>query len=290
LKKKVIVRLLGGMGNQLHQYAYGLFLSHKVNGDLYLDCEFLNTHSKKLNITFRHFELNKFEIKYKNFKSVLSSHLILRIIKHFKINSYFRYFKTKIVFHYTPISEVVDIKINFYYLDGLMGFYKDYQEDLSFLFKNLKINQIFLNLLEEVNNLVIGENSVAIHIRRTDYLKVGSIHHVLDLDYYTKSINYIKSKVNNPIFYIFSDDKKFVYENFSFENFKILNYSGDNSSFFDFLAIRQCQHFIIANSTFSWWAAFIGNKKNSIVIAPSVFLANEDLDFKTTYPKEWLIL
>ena len=138
-----------------------------------------------------------------------------------------------------------------------------------------------------MNNNVIVENSVAIHIRRTDYLKLGSIHHVLDLVYYQRAIEYIKTNVANPVFYVFSDDMNFVHENFSIENFRILNYSGKNGSLFDFLAIKRCNHHIIANSTFSWWAAWLNKNINKTIIAPKKWLAH-DKDINPILPSQWI--
>lgn len=289
MKKKVVVRLMGGLGNQLHQYAYGVLLAQKNEAELYIDKEFLTNYSKKLNVTLRDLEINKFNIETKYYKSVLSNQFVLSILKRLNLNKFFKFFKFNIISSYIPLNSLNNKNSNFYYLDGIMGLNTDYVDDMPYLLEKFKINNDFFDINEQVKNKIIKKNSVAIHIRRTDYLKEGSIHHVLDLEYYNKAINYIASKVSNPTFYIFSDDKKFVRENFIGENFKILNYSGENAAFFDFLAIKNCQHHIIANSTFSWWAAFMGNKNDGITIAPSVCLTTEKLDFKSTYPENWII-
>ena len=288
MKKKVVIRLQGGLGNQLHQYAYGLLLAKKVDAELYIDSEFLTKYSKKMNVTFRDLEINKFDINSKYYKSILSNQIVLSLLKRLKLNKIFDRLKFNIISSYIPLVHLANRDVDFYYLDGIMGLQTDYQDNISYLLENLKINEYFFNLNEQVKK-VVKENSVAVHIRRTDYLKAGSIHHVLDLDYYNKAIQYMESKIDNPIFYIFSDDNKFVKDNFIGENFRIIDYSGENAAFFDFLAIKNCQHYIIANSTFSWWAAFMGYNDNSITISPSVCLTTEDLDLKATYPKQWLI-
>lgn len=289
MKKKVIIRLQGGLGNQLHQYAYGLLLAKKINADLYFDKEFLTHHSKKLNITLRDLEINKFEINYKFYKSIISNQLVLSLLKRLKLNNLFKFFKMNIISNYVPVNSLGHDGIHFYYLDGIMGQNNDYQMNTAYLLENLKINDDFIYLNNLVKSKITKGPSVAIHIRRTDYLKAGSIHHVLDLDYYNKAIKYIDSKVKDPTYYIFSDDKQFVKENFNGSNVEIIDYSDPNAAFFDFLAIKSCQHYIIANSTFSWWAAYTGNTTDSITIAPSVCLTTQELDLEVTYPQNWIV-
>lgn len=289
MNKKVIVRLQGGLGNQLHQYAYGLLLAKKIDGELYLDTDFLTHHSKKLNVTLRDLEINKFDIKAKLYKSILTTQFFFSLLKRLRLNKIFQVFGFNVVSSYIPLSDLNNKKINFYYLDGIMGLYSDYKDDISYLLEYLKINESFLGLESQVKSKIIAENSVAIHIRRTDYLKKGSIHHVLGLDYYSEAIAHMQSKVTDPTFYIFSDDNAFVKENFVGENFNIIDYSGNNAAFFDFLAIKNCKHHIIANSTFSWWAAFLGMKDDSITICPSICLTTEELDLISNYHNKWVV-
>ncbi|MDQ1167514.1 alpha-1,2-fucosyltransferase [Flavobacterium sp. SORGH_AS_0622] len=288
MNKKVIVRLQGGLGNQLHQYAYGLLLAKKNDAELYLDTDFLTHHSKKLNITLRDLEINKFKLQAKFYKSIFTNQFFFSALKRLKLNKIFELLGFSIVSSYVPLSELNNKKIKFYYLDGIMGLYDDYKDEVAYVLNNLEISNTFLELEKQVKSCISG-NAVAMHIRRTDYLKKGSIHHVLGLEYYQNSINYIESKLTDPVFYIFSDDRNFVKDNFIGEKFKIIDYSGDNAAFFDFLAIKNCQHHIIANSTFSWWAAFLNMKKDNITICPSICLTTEDLNLLSTYPSKWLV-
>ena len=289
MKKKVIIRLQGGLGNQLHQYAYGLLLAKKINANLYFDKEFLTHHSKKLNITLRDLEIIKFKINARFYKSILSNQLLLSLLKRLKLNSIFNFFKMNIISNYTPLESLGNDSINFYYLDGIMGNIVDYQNDKAYLLENLKINDDYIPLKNLAKSNIKESESVAIHIRRTDYLKAGSIHHVLDMDYYKRAMDYIESKFKNPTYYVFSDDKQFVKENFSGSTIQILNDVDKDVAFFDFLAIKSCKHYIIANSTFSWWAAYLGNTAESTTIAPSVCLTSQELDLKITYPKNWIV-
>jgi hypothetical protein len=288
--KKVVVRLTGGLGNQLHQYSYGLVIANKLNAKIYIDKEFLEVYSKKLNVTFRNIAINKFEIEYEIYKSVLSKHIILNVIKRIKlVQLIISIFKTKILYQRENIDELELNKYNLIYLDGVIGSYSDYKNNITNLKNTLKISSNFNNISDYINNIIPEKNSVSIHIRRTDYLKKDSIHEVLEISYYIKAINYIKSKIDNPKFYVFSDDKEFIENFFTTEDIKILNHSFDDKDIFDFLAISRCQHNIIANSTFSWWAAFLKTSNEGIIIAPSKNLKNLNLNIKDNYPFEWII-
>ena len=291
--KRVVIRLTGGLGNQLHQYAYGCLVAKKINADLYLDVQFLINYSNKLKITKRDIELNKFDLnlKYKYYKSIFSNHLFLRIIKKIKLISFIlEIFKTTVVTKHKPIDELNLKKWDFIYVDGIIGNFDDYKNDVEYLRDVLKINKEFDELVQIIENKVKTKESVAIHVRRSDYIKEGSIHHVLDMDYYLKAIEFFENQFENPVFYVFSDDREFIEKTFKAKNIRILEYSGLNPDFFDFLSIKNCNNQIIANSTFSWWAAFLNGSQNGKIIAPSVFLKTEELDIKLTYPENWIVI
>lgn len=288
--KKVVVRLTGGLGNQLHQYAYGLVLANKIQAEILFDKEFLVNYSKKLNITFRDIEINKFDIKVKFYKSILSNHFVLRLIKKLKfISSFLEAFKIKVITQYQQIDDLILNDTDFIYLDGIIGNYQDYKNDVDLIKSSLNVSPSFADMVEIVKGEIDTEDSVSIHVRRSDYLKEGSIHHILDMSYYQKAIEYFESTTENPVFYIFSDDRQFVEESFKGKNVRMIEYLGKNPDFFDFLAIKTCKHHIIANSTFSWWAAFLESVENRKTIAPSIFLKTEELDLKLTYPENWII-
>ena len=290
MKKKVVIRLQGGLGNQLHQYAYGLLLAKKIGAALYIDKEFLTHHSKKLNITLRDLEINKFKIKDNFYKSFLSQQLVLSVLKRLRLNAIFKFFNINIISHHVPLKELANDNVSFYYLDGIMGNISDYKSESDYLFENLQINDDYIPLENLAISKVSEGSAVAIHIRRTDYLKADSIHHVLGMEYFSKAIQFIESKVSKPHYYVFSDDNAFVKDNFSGADYTILNYRDNDAAFFDFLAIKNCQHHIIANSTFSWWAAYLGSKSNNYILAPSICLTTQDLNLEMTYPKNWIVI
>ena len=156
--------------------------------------------------------------------------------------------------------------------------------------KLLRFSKIKDKLHQKYLNLINNKNSVAIHIRRGDYLndpKVRCIHGILGSDYYKKSINYIKKKVKNPFFFIFSDDIELVKKNFSFFNNKKYIFIDTKSSINDLYLMSNCKHFIIANSTFSWWGAWLSKNKRKIVCAPKRWLRAR-ISTPDIIPESWI--
>jgi len=146
-----------------------------------------------------------------------------------------------------------------------------------------------------INNRILkDENSVSIHIRRGDYLKeqVLEYHGVLPLSYYSKSINELNSMFESLTFYFFSDDPEFVKENFNNVKNKILiegNVGSD--SWKDICLMKSCKHHIIANSSFSWWGAWL-SERNGITLAPEKWFNPEiaNFDINDIVPNDWKLI
>jgi hypothetical protein len=112
---------------------------------------------------------------------------------------------------------------------------------------------------------------------------------VLDLSYYQKAICYISERVSNPFFYIFSDDPQWCKQNFNFENMQalFLEHNVGTQSYKDLELMKHCNHFITANSTFSWWAAWLGAENRSIVITPKKWFTY-NWESQKLIPNEWI--
>ncbi|MEH6449371.1 MAG: alpha-1,2-fucosyltransferase [Oleispira sp.] len=133
--------------------------------------------------------------------------------------------------------------------------------------------------------------SVSVHIRRGDYLE-SELHHVCGIDYFKRSIEYIKSKINHPQFFFFSDDISWCIENFSHEDATFVDIEGaDDNPVIDLQLMSLCQHNIISNSSFSWWAAWLNEHQEKIVVSPNRWFNHENLSaqgMKDTALNEWV--
>jgi len=272
----IIVKIKGGLGNQLFQYATARRISIDKQVPIKVDTSFFK--EERFNGIFHLTYYNTIidEAKSQEIELLTAEPSVSfygKICRRFHIpGKYHR--KTHII---ENSSSVVDKRIincdGNAYIEGWYqneAYFKGIRDILlkEFDFKNNVISEI-QDSKDENNN---GE-SVSIHFRRGDYLTnkfFGEVH----LDYYIRAVNYIKEKVEHPIFYIFSDDIHWVKNNFRIEGSvhyldpqRASIYHTEND-FRDLVAMKKCKHNIIANSSFSWWAAWLNTNQYKIVIAP----------------------
>jgi len=137
----------------------------------------------------------------------------------------------------------------------------------------------------EILKEVCERTSVSIHIRRCDYLQTP-FKDVSTIEYYKKAINYIEERIEKPFYFIFSDDIVWVKQNFDIPNSMIVDNNKAKDSWKDMYLISKCKHNINANSTFSWWGAWLNDNTEKIVITPRKFsLLYESNDI---YPESWV--
>jgi hypothetical protein len=184
-------------------------------------------------------------------------------------------------FHYQKIPLLNNVKLNGYF-----------QSEKYFLHNRNQILELFeidekskKEIYEKYSEILDGE-TCSIHVRRGDYLSLNGHHPVCDLEYYNKSINLFDK---NTKFLVFSDDIKWCQENFKGENFTFIS---GNRDFIDIWLMSLCQNNIIANSTFSWWGAWLNQNINKKVIAPSKWFGPLKINHNTQdlIPKTWKII
>jgi hypothetical protein len=276
-ERVIVSRLSGGLGNQLFQYYTGLALSLKNDEKLYLDLE-----------SFQFDELRKFElyplvdlnILTKIRKKIISVKLKLKLIM--------SYYEKSLAFN----KEV--LKLNNCILNGYFQSEKYFFDIRSVILSNMKkIMERELSMNERaVAKELRSSNSVSIHVRRGDYINsslVNRVHGVCSLSYYKSAIKYLKEVVEHELeFHIFSDDLAWCRENFTFLNNTTFYNSTLKSPFLDILLMSSCRFNIIANSSYSWWGAWLNEYENKIVIRPSKWFEDETRDSSTICPKEWI--
>lgn len=154
----------------------------------------------------------------------------------------------------------------------------------QFVFKQPK-DAANKSIIEKINST----NAVSLHIRRGDYLKShwqNSLHVIKDISYYKKAVAQIEASVKNPAYFIFSDDMQWVKENLPLANCTYVDNNSGKQSFVDMYLMSLCKHNIIANSTFSWWGAWLNSNKNKIVIMPDKWM--NDNTCAGIFPEEWI--
>jgi hypothetical protein len=186
-------------------------------------------------------------------------------------------------FHYKKIEFADNIKLNGYFQSE-----KYFSHNRSHILDLFEIDNNTENLLKtKYSDIINNDNTCSIHIRRGDYLKLPNHHPVCDIDYYVEAM---KKMGNDKYYIIFSDDISWCKENLSFLNNKI--FIEGNTDFQDLYLMSKCKNNIIANSSFSWWGAWLNTNKDKIVIAPKKWfgISNSHLDTSDLYCNNWVTI
>ena len=284
IEKMIIVRIKGGLGNQMFQYAIAKSIAIYTNDIFKLDLSFYP------NQDLRKFELNLFNIE-ENIASSKECDLLrgregvlLKISEKFNLplvkrpNSYYKG-KENTVF-YPNVFKYMEGA----YLDGYWQnekYFSAIRKGLinDFTLKN-KIGENATNFLKNIKNT----NSVSVHIRRGDYLG-NKYYGVCDINYFKKAMKKIDENIKNPVCFIFSDDIDWCKDNFNHDN-NIVFVDNTESALEDLELMKHCKHNIIANSSFSWWGAWLNQNKDKIVISPLHWKKSNPKNLKWV-PETW---
>jgi hypothetical protein len=288
----------GGLGNQMFQYALASILAKKNNDLVLLDTSFFDQTEKRLGHTPRKFELGFFNNHYTPAKK--------KDILFFKQLSVFNKIKRELGLNYPKMyqepsfrydEKVLEIQIPVY----LRGFFQSYQYFIGY--ENL-IRELFafpVDTLDEVNKNLLATikstNAIAIHIRRGDYVNDATTqqyHGNCSLDYYIKALSLLIENSTDFVLYFFSDDSDWVKEQFKDLPYpkQFIDHNTGENSWKDLLLMSTCKHNIIANSSFSWWAAWLNANHGKKVIAPKKWfaLSEEKRNTNDLIPPEWIRL
>lgn len=291
----IIVRLIGGLGNQLFQYAAGMSLAKFHDTEL------------KLDITgFENYHLHKYSLDSFKISATIATNDDLKMCK--KSYGFFERFGLYKLIptsfskkNYHQIEKCFSFDQDFYsfpsnsYLDGYWQSEKYFlpiekQIRNEFVLKK-RLTKNSIHYLHDINS----SNSVSVHIRRGDYFSnsiTNEIHGVLPIDYYIQSVNHLKAIKKNLTFFIFSDDLAWCEKHLRFNSKTVyVKTSTANNNFYDdFMLMSLCKHHIIANSTFSWWAAWLDNNPDKIIIAPKIWFRSGERDTSDILPSSWVII
>jgi len=256
--KMIICRLQGGLGNQMFQWAFGKSLSKKYNMPLFLD---ISLYNNQVGVTKREFSLNKFpNLKYDI--NIPNVHKVYRISDNFIFREY-------------NISNQSS-----YYLDGYWQSEKYFKDIEDIIKEELQPSN---ESLEKFSKLPINENNVSIHIRRTDYVTSNGYHPVQSIEYYQKALNIIGEYDN---IFVFSDYINWCKTNLTFDNMIFIEGFDDVE---DLWLMSLCKNNIIANSSFSWWAAWLNQNPNKKVISPKNWFGKQtNLNDSDIIPETWI--
>jgi hypothetical protein len=274
----IVVRIYGGLGNQLFQYYFGQYLKASYQTDVFYDLSYFKIDNyRKPSILNFSFDLDLYEIQEGN-KNVVP-------FKSFRANKIFNLLTLNKQYHTKFDKELKMDKTKTHYFDGYwqsLSFISSFEGNLDFEPKTK--TKHLIELAKQINSY---PESIAIHIRRTDYLtpKNRKIFKEVGLNYYRKAIEFMQSELGEQIkFFVFSDDLEWSKKHMSFLNNPTWVEKGEDYE--DLYLMAMCKHQITANSTFSWWAAMKNPYQKKKVITPSEWYVNDKIN--NLIPKFWI--
>lgn len=288
----IIIRLKGGMGNQMFQYAFGRNLSGILNCPMKLDLSALLDRSKK-DFVHRDFDLHIFNIR----EDFLQPPNLLRKLYQPKSSLVTRWVKNRVTkgrkhwkephFHVQQAvlaQPTVDTVYEGWWQSPV--YFADIADQIrnEFTLKGEALTAS-LPLLHKIK----GTNAVCLNVRRTDFLKVATLN-TTNRDYFFRAVDYMAERIEHPVFFVFSDDMDWCEQHLQFPHETVFvrhDHKGEKFGNYHRL-MRACKHFIIPNSSFAWWAVWLNDNPDKIVIAPQNWFNDPEIDTSDLVPKDWI--
>lgn len=289
-----VVLIFNGLGNQMSQYALYLAKRNRCLSCrcLYFPEQYTNQHNG--------YELEHiFGIKIQHSPKSLLGYIYIILQYSLVCNSLRRRIVRRLL-HFFNVKYIVESTYAFnssylncqksiitYFYGGWHNpkYFSSVESEIrnTFHFDITSLDSRNKLLLEDINNC----NSISIHVRRGDFLMQSNLFgNISNKEYYIRAIAYIKKYVESPVFYVFSDDIVWCRENFFEPEINFIDWNTGTDSWKDMLLISSCKHNINANSTFSWWGAWLNQNPKKIVIVPDKFM--NSFDSEKIYPNEWI--
>lgn len=286
----ITVRIKGGLGNQLFQYAIGYALAKESGQELRFNPSFTS------NMTPRGYKLPNLQVQYSDVVEDKDLPQKVRILKNKYVNKGCRLIKDGEIYKYKNgiyflekdesfRPGVLKLRAENMYIDGYFQsekYFVKYREDLL---EQIKPSYASEGEYEKVLGEIKTCNSVAVHVRRGDFKKDNNpYHYVLEDGYYRNALRYVEERVGKPVYFWFSDDIDWVKENFGQQdNFHFISLHTAHADIDEMMLMKNCHHIITANSTFSWWAAWLNEHEDAIRICPGKRYGNKEM-----IPESWI--
>lgn len=293
----VIVRLNGGLGNQLFQYAAGFALARKNGSELKIDLTTFDNQRGNRD-TIRAPDIQKFSLSapVANRQEIEARKNPLGVISRSA-----RFLRQRIFKRYYSDwhPEILLLKGDIY-LDGYFQCENYFSDYLNPLLREFRLRPDLAGEVETLGKSIdLLRNTVSLHVRRGDYVsdaRISALHNICRVDYYQRALAEIKGRLREFNLVVFSDDIHWVRENLALgEN--ALYVSGAKTSAGkplsapqELVLMSRCRHHIISNSTFSWWGAYLNRRMDKIVVAPGLWNRSKIDSHKNILPQSWVKL
>ena len=270
-----IVAFNGGLGNQMFIYAF-YYVLHRQSWLSFVEIDIEDTYGQH----------NGFEL-FGLFKAIRPrSNLYCRRVKNLTVK-----YPTQYLFR--EVGEDIRLRVPvgslypFLVYDGFWQseyYFKAYESDIRrlFTFDTTSLNPRSAALVSELRQ----DNTVSMHIRRGDYTEHPEFRDICSVDYYRVAVDLVNQQVTDARLYVFTNDAAWVRQHMDFVPYQLVDWNTKADSWQDMYLMTQCRHNIIANSSFSWWSAWLNENPEKVIIAPSKWF--NSLEAKDIVPQEWI--
>lgn len=285
---QILLRPVGGLGNQMFQYAAGRALALRTGARLALDLSWFGTDPD------RQYALGPFAIEADILERALKRNdktdLLSRVARRLGLayvgerTSSFR----EASFRYDPRIEHVSAPV---ILDGYFQsekYFAQYRQQIS---RDFTVQTAPSPAASEMLERIAATNAICLHIRRGDYVsnaQANAYHGTCSLDYYRAGLAFVSEGLDQPHCFVFSDDPNWVKENFQVDlPTTLVDIHRADQAHEDLRLMAACQRYVIANSSLSWWGAWLGKRAGKEVVAPQRWFQNSVNDTTDLIPSEW---
>jgi hypothetical protein len=299
MKKSVTVALYGGLGNQLFQYATGLAMAKHYGASLVLDLSWFDSVHGLQNTTIRNFALRPFaiqaELKTGEFPALseqnIFKRLVNKILRRIGLDVLQGKIFTEKKFRFDPEIFHLNCPI---WLNGYWQspkYFENLGHDIhSAIGRPQNLSAESAAMLEKIS----AAQSICAHVRRGDYVtnqQASETHGLCNLDYYKQGIHLVSADLSNPHCFVFSDDPQWVRENFDVGiPITVVDINDADNAHQDLWLMAACRRFVIANSSLSWWGAWLGRNPCKKVVAPKQWFMGDARDTRDLIPDGWIRL
>lgn len=290
---EVVVKINGGLGNQLFQYATGRSLADRTGAELFLDLSFFDLPPGAH--TARPFELDVFKPRYTRadadhfapYYRIRDNSWLLRLNRAFPTMQQRRWISER-SFRFDPA--VLTLKGNIY-LDGHWQserYFIDHEQELR---RDLQFAEALSSADQDLVERMNGSTAVSLHVRRGDYVThaaANTFHGLCGPDYYARAMAFVLERQADATFFIFSDDLPWAKENLpALAPMVFVEHDQQQRDHRDMQLMTHGRHHIIANSSFSWWGAWLNPHPDKLVVAPQRWFADASVDTRDLIPHNW---
>jgi Glycosyl transferase family 11 len=272
----VFVSLYGGLGNQLFQYSAARALAHRHCAELVCNLDWFRDDNNFIENTRWGYALAPFE---------------LPVVTQFNLSAIPPFFEEK---DFTYQADFVNVQVPVW-LNGYFQSYKYFEIYAELLREEIgtarRMDSSNQSLLEHIKN----SNSVGLHVRRGDYLSnknAAKVHGICSLEYYKMAIAHLVNQIGElGEVFVFTDDPGWVKSSFDIGmSYILIHHNPTDSAHFDLWLMGACKHFITANSSLSWWGAWLGDKAQRVTIAPKQWFIAPSINTQDLIPPHWICL